>query len=270
MAKATGVEIDMQITAYFRSLYRYKYLIYVLVTRDIKKKYRRSVLGVLWSMLNPLLIMLITAMVFSTLFRFAIENYVLYLLVGQVVFTFYAESTGFAMGSILDNSPLIKKVYVPKYLFPFSRVASSCVNLLFTFPAILIMMIYTGAWPTWRIVSVVVPLGLMLVFCLGIGLVLAACVVYFRDFFHLYGVLVSALSYATPIFYPEQIVPEHYQFILTYNPLYYFVRGFREVLYQGGLPHMDTIFVCACLALAALAFGVAVFRRAQNHFILYI
>ncbi|WP_294157968.1 ABC transporter permease [uncultured Selenomonas sp.] len=260
----------MQITAYFRSLYRYKYLIYVLVTRDIKKKYRRSVLGVLWSMLNPLLIMLITAMVFSTLFRFAIENYVLYLLVGQVVFTFYAESTGFAMGSILDNSPLIKKVYVPKYLFPFSRVASSCVNLLFTFPAILIMMIYTGAWPTWRVVSVVVPLGLMLVFCLGIGLALAACVVYFRDFFHLYGVLVSALSYATPIFYPEQIVPEHYQFILTYNPLYYFVRGFREVLYQGGLPHMDTMFVCACLALAALAIGVAIFRRAQNHFILYI
>lgn len=270
LEKNTGAENDMHILAYFKSLYRYKYLLYVLVMRDIKRKYRRSVLGVLWSMLNPLLMMIITAMVFSTLFRFAIENYVLYLLIGQVVFTFYSESTNFAMGSILDNSPLIKKVYVPKYLFPFSRVSSSCVNLLFTFPAILIMMLYTGMYPTWRVFSVIVPLALMLLFCLGVGLILAASVVYFRDFFHLYGVLLSALSYATPIFYPEQIVPERFQFILTFNPLYYFVRGFREVLYLGGLPHLDTIVVCTCLAAVALMLGVAIFRRAQNHFILYI
>lgn len=260
----------MQILAYFKSLYRYKYLLYVLVMRDIKRKYRRSVLGVLWSMLNPLMMMVITAMVFSTIFRFAIENYVLYLLIGQVVFTFYSESTRFAMSSILENSPLIKKVYVPKYLFPFSRVASSCVNLLFTFPAILVMMLYTGAFPTWRIITFLVPLGLMLAFCLGIGLILSASVVYFRDLFHLYGVLLTALSYATPIFYPDQIVPPQYQFVLTLNPLYYFVRGFREVLYMGELPHLDTTLICAGLACAAVVLGVTVFRRAQNHFILYI
>ena len=260
----------MHILAYFKSLYRYKYLLYVLVLRDIKRKYRRSVLGVFWSLLNPIMMMVITAMVFSTVFRFAIENYVLYLLIGQVAFTFYSESTRFAMNSILENSPLIKKVYVPKYLFPFSRVASSCVNLLFTFPAILIMMCYTGVGPTWRIVTFLLPLLLMLAFCLGIGLILAAGVVYFRDLFHLYGVLLTALSYATPIFYPEQIVPPEYQFVLTLNPLYYFLQNFREVLYQGGLPHLDTTLICAGLAGAAVLIGVAVFRRAQNHFILYI
>lgn len=253
-----------------QNFYKYKYLLYVLVVRDIKKKYRRSVLGIVWSMLNPLLMMVITAMVFSTLFRFNVENYVLYLLVGQVVFTFFSEATNFAMGSILENSTLIKKVYVPKYLFPFSRVVSSCVNLLFTIPAILIMMIYTGQIPNWHIISFFLPLMLMLIFCLGVGLILSAGVVYFRDMFHLYGVVLTGLSYATPIFYPEQIIPDKYRFLLDYNPLYYFLHSFREVLYSGGLPSGENTLMCSLLAFFTLALGVYVFRRAQNHFILYI
>ena len=253
-----------------QNFYKYKYLLYVLVVRDIKKKYRRSVLGVVWSMLNPLLMMVITAMVFSTLFRFNVENYVLYLLVGQVTFTFFSEATNFAMGSILENSSLIKKVYVPKYLFPFSRVLSGCVNLLFTIPAILVMMIYTGQIPSLQIISFIFPLLLMLMFCLGVGLLLSAGVVYFRDIHHLYGVLLSALSYATPIFYPEQIVPDKYRFLLDYNPLYYFVKGFREVLFSGSLPSIDTLISCTVMSIVALIVGVVVFKRAQNHFILYI
>lgn len=253
-----------------RTLYQYKYLIYVLVLRDIKKKYRRSILGVLWSMLNPLLMMVVTAMVFSTLFRFDVPNYILYLLIGQVMFTFFSEATNFAMGSILDNASLIKKVYVPKYLFPLARVLSSCVNLLFTLPAVLLMMIYTGVLPTWRILSLLVPILLLLVFCLGIGLLLSACVVYFRDMFYLYGVLLTALSYATPIFYPEKIIPPEYTALLTYNPLTYFLHAFREVVYLGGLPQMETLAPCLLMAGAALVIGILVFRRAQHHFILYV
>ncbi|WP_302163364.1 ABC transporter permease, partial [Veillonella seminalis] len=127
-----------------QDLIKYRNLIEELVIRDIKKKYRRSVLGILWSMLNPILMMLITAMVFSNLFRFDIKNFALYLLTGQIIFTFYAEATNFAMGSILENGALIKKVYIPKYLFPLSRVASSGVNLCFTLPAMLVIMLYTG------------------------------------------------------------------------------------------------------------------------------
>ena len=253
-----------------KTLYQYKYLIYVLVLRDIKKKYRRSILGVLWSMLNPLLMMVITAMVFSTLFRFDVPNYILYLLIGQVMFTFFSEATNFAMGSILDNASLIKKVYVPKYLFPLARVLSSCVNLIFTLPAVLLMMIYTGVLPTWRILSLLVPILLLLVFCLGIGLLLSACVVYFRDMFYLYGVLLTALSYATPIFYPEKIIPPEYTALLTYNPLTYFLHAFREVVYLGGLPQMETLAPCLLMAGAALVIGILVFRRAQHHFILYV
>lgn len=253
-----------------KTFYKYKYLLYVLVVRDIKKKYRRSVLGILWSMLNPLLMMIITAMVFSKLFRFDLENYILYLLIGQVFFTFYAESTNFAMSSILDNSSLIKKVYVPKYLFPLSRAISSCVNLLFTVPAIIVMMFYTGQYPTWRIVSFIFPLLFMLFFCMGIGLILAASVVYFRDLFHLYGVIVSALSYATPVFYPDKIIPEKYNFLLTYNPLYYYLKTFREIIYNGNLPDSYYLGMCLLMSIASLVVGVLVFKKAQNRFILYI
>lgn len=137
---------------------------------------------------------------FSTLFRFDIKNYPLYLLIGQILFTFYAESTNFAMSSVIDNSGLIRKIYIPKYLFPLSRVISSGVNLLFTIPALFIIILFTGQPLNWRMLTFVLPLALFFVFCLGIGLILATMAVYFRDMFHLYGVLINLLSYATPIF----------------------------------------------------------------------
>lgn len=254
----------------FNFLLKYKYLLYTLVDRDIKKKYRRSVLGIFWSMLNPLMMMIITAMVFSTLFRFEIENYVLYLLVGQVAFSFYSESTNFAMGSILENSSLIKKVYVPKYLFPLSRVLSSCVNLLLTIPAIIIMMVYTGQHPTINIIYIVIPLVSFLIFNFGVGLILSATVVYLRDIFHLYGVLLTALNYATPIFYPEKIVPDEFKFLIILNPIYYFVKGFREVFYLGATPTMDTTVICYVIASIFFFIGLFVFKNAQKKFILYI
>lgn len=254
----------------FQELFRYKYLLYVLVARDIKKKYRRSVLGVLWSMLNPLLMMIITSMVFSTLFRFDIPNYVLYLLAGQVLFTFFSESTSFAMGSILENGALIRKVYVPKYMFPLARVVSSCVNLLFTFPAILVMMCYTGQYPDISFVFIIVPIALFLLFCFGVGMILAAGVVYFRDLFHLYGVLLTALNYATPIFYPESIVPEAYKFLMTYNPLYYYLQAFRNMIYKGTLPDLQLLLICAGMSISVLILGTLIFQKAKKQFILYV
>ncbi len=253
-----------------REIYRYRYLLHQLVIRDIKKKYRRSVLGVLWSVLNPLLMMSITAMVFSTLFRFSIANYPLYLLVGQITFTFFAESTNFAMTSILENGALLKKVYIPKYLFPLARVMSSCVNLLFTLPALLVIICVTGQPLSLGMLSFIIPLLLLFLFCLGFGLLLATMVVYFRDVYHLYGVLLTLLSYATPIFYPENIVPVEYKWLLAYNPLYYFMAAFRQSLYLGQMPDTGLMVVCGLFALFALCAGSWVFKRYENHFILYV
>lgn len=256
--------------SFLLELYNYRSLIYELVARDIKKKYRRSVLGILWSLLNPLLMMIITAMVFSNLFRFEIQNFALYLLTGQIIFTFYAEATTFGMGAILDNGSLIKKVYVPKYLFPISRVASSGVNLCLTIPAMLAIMIYTGAPITPNLIFFVIPLVLLFFFALGIGLLLSALAVYFRDLFHLYGVLLTALNYATPIFYPVNIIPEEFQFLINYNPLAYYLQLFREIVYLNTFPSLELIITCLLLSIISLTIGAIVFRRYQNKFILYI
>lgn len=255
---------------FIEELYKYKYLIQELVIRDIKKKYRRSVLGVVWSILNPLLMMIVTAMVFSTLFRFDIKNYPLYLLTGQVLFTFFAESTNFAMSSIIDNGGLIRKIYIPKYLFPLSRVISSCVNLLFTFPALILIIIATGQSFSVSMISFIIPLFLFFIFCLGVGLILSTMAVYFRDMFHLYGVLINLLSYATPIFYPEKIVPTQFIWLLKLNPLYYFFKAFRMSIYDGVLPSAPLLLECSIISVFAFVLGCYVFKRYQNHFILYI
>lgn len=249
---------------------KYCNLINELVNRDIKKKYRRSILGILWSMLNPLLMMLITAMVFSNLFRFEIKNFALYLLTGQIIFTFYAEATNFAMGSILENGHLIKKVYVPKYLFPLSRVTSSAVNLLFTLPAMLAIILVTGQTISFKILFCIIPLVLLFIFCLGMGLFLSALAVYFRDMFHLYGVALTALNYATPIFYPENIIPVQYQWIVHCNPIYYYLKMFREVVYSNQIPDINLIIICFFISIIALIIGGYFFNKKQNNFILYI
>ena len=255
---------------FIKELYQNRYLIKELIVRDIKRKYRRSILGVLWSLLNPLLKMIVTAMIFSNLFRFDISNYALYLLCGQIIFTFYNESTGFAMSSIIENGILIKKIYIPKYLFPISRVASSCVNLLFTLPALFLILIITTAQLPPLTFTFVIPTFLLLLFCLGVGLILSTVAVYFRDIFHLYGVLLSFLSYATPIFYPESIVPDKYSFLLKLNPLYYYLKAFRQSIYDGQMPDCDLMLICLALSLVTFYFGLYLFKKFQNNFILYI
>lgn len=254
----------------FKELYKYRYLLYELVVRDIKKKYRRSVLGVLWSVLNPLLMMAVTAMVFSTIFRFSIKNYPLYLLIGQIMFTFFSESTSFSMASILENGSLLKKIYIPKYLFPLSRVLSSCINLLFTLPALIVIILVTGMNISFGTLTFAVPLVLLFFFCLGFGLLLATLAVYFRDIIHLYGVFISLASYTTPIFYPENIVPPEYSWLLGFNPLYYFCKAFRASLYSGMMPDSSLLITCFCFAAFSMIIGSWSFMKHENHFIFYV
>lgn len=255
---------------FVKNIYKYRYLLQELVARDIKKKYRRSILGVFWSLLNPLFTMIITAMIFSHLFRFDIENYPLYLLCGQIMFTFYNESTRFAMLSIIENGILLKKVYVLKYLFPTSRVLSSCVNLLFTLPALFLIIIFTDANFSIATFTFIIPLLFMLIFCLGIGLIMTTLAVYFRDIIHLYSVFLSLLSYATPIFYPESIVPEEYALVLKLNPLCYYLKAFRQSICDGIIPELDLLMICAAISFSTIFFGWFLFKKYQNNFVLYI
>ncbi len=259
------------VTPYLKNFYRYRGLLSELVKRDIKLKYRRSILGYLWSVLNPLLIMLVMVVVFSTFFRFDIENFPVYLLTGQTLFGFFTESTSMAIASIIGSAALIKKTYVPKYIFTVSRVTSSLVTLIFSMTALALVMIITRVQITFYALLAPLVLLQLYVFCLGMGMFLAAASVFFRDIQYLWGVATTAWMYLTPLFYPESIWPEAVApWLRALNPMYHYIAQFRQaVLWGEPLAAGNVAFGCL-YAVLALAIGIAVFRRGQDRFILYI
>ena len=249
---------------------KYRTLLGRLVQRDLKVKYRRSVLGYLWSLLNPLLMMLVMSLVFSYMFRYDIPNYPIYLITGQIMFTFFSESTTMAMTSVIGNAALMKKVYVPKYIFPISRVLSCFVTLLFSLAAVVIVMLATHTPMTPVIILFPLPLVYILLFSIGVGLILSVLAVYFRDTTHLYGVCTTAWMYLTPIFYPISAIPEQMQPLIRLNPLFQFIDCFREIILYGQVPSLQNTVVSCLWCLAALTIGGWLFKRKQANFILHI
>lgn len=247
---------------------RYGPLLYELVLRDIKIKYRRSALGVLWTVLNPLLMMVILYVVFSKLFRFEIENYAIYILSGQVLFNYYQTATTDAMLAILGNASLIKKIYLPKYILVLAKVLSGGVNLAASFAALVIVILATGGRITPVFFLAAVPLVCLLVFSVGIGLVLAAYTVRFRDIQHLYGVFCMGLFYLTPVIYPSSILPEYMKRIVYFNPLTRMLDPFRCIVMENKIPAAGDMLFCMMTAVIAAAAGGMVFRLRQKKFIL--
>ena len=253
-----------------RGIYRYRWLLQELVNRDLKVKYKRSYLGYLWSLLNPLLMMAVISMVFSQMFRFDIENFPLYFLCGQVIFNFFSESTSMAMNSILQNAGLIKKVYIPKYILPLSKIMSSFVNLLWSLLAILIMFISFDIvlYPTS--VLIVVPILYLFVISYGVGMLMSVLATYFRDMVHLYGILLQIIMYLTPIFYPVEILPKWVFVIVNCNPLYHIVKYFRNVALYHTLPTIYDNLICLGFCIVFVTIGGLVFKKYQRNFLLYI
>lgn len=249
---------------------KYEPLMNELIIRDLKIKYRRSILGYLWSLLNPLMMMAVLTFVFSNVFRFDIENYPLYLILGQVLWSFFNESTTMAMYSVLANGALIKKVYIPKFIFPISRVLSAFVTMSFSLIAIVIVMICTQTPFTWYIVLFPIPLFFLLVFCIGISMILSALSVYFRDIMHLYSIVTLAWMYLTPIFYPINIIPDKFVMFIVMNPMYHYITFFRDIVLYGTVPTVDTWIYCVLNSLLALFIGILVFKKLQRNFILHL
>jgi len=252
------------------SFSKYRYLLFNLVKRDFVSRYRKSLLGVFWSLLNPLLTMLVMTMVFSYLFRFDIPNYPVYLLSGQLIVGFFNESTTRAMGSVIGAEGIIKKVYTPKYIFPIANVLSSLVNLLFSFVALLLVAVVTGTPLHWAMLLSPIPIVYLFVFSLGVSMLLSSMAVFFRDLTYLYGVFLTLLTYLTPVFYPVSIIPERFQPIMGLNPMYQFVDYFRSLVIYGIAPDLWKNTVCIGFALAALCCGTYVFMSKQDRYILYM
>lgn len=259
-----------RITNLVIAMKKYRFLINQLVSRDFKTKYKRSILGVFWSFLNPLLTMGVQYIVFSNLFRFDLPNYQVYLIIGIVFFNFFSESTNMALGAIIGNAGLITKVYVPKYIYPLTRVISSLVNLLISLIPLLLVTFFSGINPTKAYLLIPFALCCITFFCLGIGLVLASAMVFFRDIQFLWGVLTMIWMYLTPIFYPASILPKNIIWILDFNPLYHFISFTRSCIMDGVSPEPIVYFECLIMSASSLLIGSIIFKKTQDRFILFL
>lgn len=250
---------------------QYRNLLWQLVIRDLKIKYRRSFLGYLWSVLNPLMIMLVMTVVFSTMFKRNIENFPVYLLSGQVMFNFMTNSTGQGMRSILGSAGLLKKTYVPKYIFTLAKVTSGLVDFLLSLGALALVMIFTGVNPTRYILLTPFVLLQLYIFCIGLGLFLAQATVFFRDIQYIYSVITTAWMYLTPIFYPSDMLPPWLlNAIKIFNPMYCYIAEFRSVILYGWMPATHLWVYGNVVAFLCLLIGTASFLWSQDRFILYI
>lgn len=259
-----------EMNKYLSNFLRYQELLKLLVVKDLKIKYKRSFLGILWSVLNPLFTMLIITLVFQELFKFNIEYFAAYVITGQVLFSFFSDSTSLAMTSIFSSGQIIKKVYVPKYIFPMSKILYSLVNMLFSFCAVLIVCAFTGVHIKWTIIFSFVSIGYVFIFSIGVGLILCSLVIFFRDIEHFYGVLMTAWMYATPIIYPMSTIPDKFLFLLYSNPIFYFLTHFREGLLYGRIPSFELNLQCFLYSFVTMLAGIYLFKKRQDKFILYI
>lgn len=246
------------------------FVISMLVTKDFKLKYRRSVLGMFWSVLNPLLMMIVLTAVFSTMFRFEIEYYPVYLILGNTLFNMGMDTMGNSMRSIIDAAPLLRKVKVDPIIFPIEKVLFELISFAVSLIAVAAVMLFMQVPLTFNIVLLPLLLVYTGAFSLGIGLILAALAVFFRDVLHFWSVLRMLWMYATPLFYPADILPSWMMTLEAYNPMYQFVTYFRQIALWGQTPGLAENGICLLMAVVTLGVGVLVFRRAQKKFILYV
>lgn len=249
---------------------RYAFLIKQLVSRDFKTKYKRSMLGMAWSFLNPLLTMSVQYIVFSTLFKSDIPNYPVYLLSGIVFFNFFSEAVSMGMTSITGNASLIKKVYMPKYVYPVSRVLSSLVNFALAILPLFIVMLFTGTAFKWSLILLVFDILCLLGFVTGMSLLLTTAMTFFQDTQFLWGVLSMIWMYLTPIFYPESIIPAQFLTMYHMNPMYQYITFARICIIDGVSPEPMAYLWCIVSSLVVLALGVVMFKRNQDKFVLYL
>ena len=248
---------------------KYKSLLSELVRKDVKIKYRNSVLGVLWSFLDPLLRMIVMTIIFSTLFH-RVHNYPVYYLSGQLIYSLFVGGSNGAMRSMVSSASIWKSIYVPKYLYALSSVLSNFVTFALSLIVLVGIMFVLKVEFTVYIIFASIPILITLVLTFGVGLIIGTLNIFFRDVEHLYSVFTLLLMYSLPIFYPEDIVPESFRFIQTYNPLFYLLRCNRDCFLYGQLYSVNDLIFPSIAAVISLAIGFLLIKKYQDKFILYV
>jgi len=245
-------------------LLRYRTLLATLVSRDLKVRYKRSVLGVLWTMVNPLLMMIVFSIVFATVFRFSIEHFTIYFLSAYLLWNFFAQTTSWSTACLLGNASLIRKIYVPKAIFVLATVLSGLINLVVSLVPLAALMLLVGHPMTSSLAFLPVAILVATVFAFGVSLLLAAICIEFNDVVQIYQVWLVAWMYLTPVIYPLEVVPEQFRWIVKLNPMYYIVETFRRPVYDGVLPGIGMVVPAVLSAGLVLAFGWWLFERRSD------
>lgn len=252
---------------------KYSFLLKQLVSRDFKVKYKRSVLGVFWSLLYPVLTMAVMALVFTNVFKFTTPgvNYLAYLMSGLVMFNYFSEASNLAMSSVVANFGLINKVYMPKYIFPVSKCVFVGINFLLSLIPLYVILLATGTGV--NIYHIFLPYAYLclFLFTLGFSLILSSVAVFLRDMFYIYGVVISLWTYMTPIMYDIAIIDKPaLLFIFKLNPLYWIVYFVRRIMLYNTIPEINVWIYCALVAVVAMIVGLFVFKKTQDKFIYYV
>ena len=253
-----------------RRLYEHGDLIWYLVLRDLRVRYRRSTIGLLWTLLQPLFMMLVLYVVFSHVFRFQLYRYPVYALAGILFWNFFHQSIVSSMNSLRGNAAILQKLPVPKAVFPVATVLSGVVNLCLALVPLLAIVVASGQPLEPALLFLPVSILLAAVFTLGAGLLLSPLAVFFHDVVELVGVVLMLLMYLTPIFYPMAIIPERYRWMVRFNPLRSVLEVFRDPIYYGKVPPLPHVAVALAIALTALLIGALAFRRSSDRIPFYI
>jgi ABC-2 type transport system permease protein len=248
------------------ALLRYRNLLNQLVSRNIKTRYKRSVLGIAWTMINPLMMMIVLTIVFSRMFSVAIENYAVYLLASLTLWGFFAQTSSGIMTELIWGGKLLSKIYVPPSVFALSAVGTGLVNLLLSLIPMVLIMLVTGVPLSPAMLFLPVPILFICMFTLGIGLMLSRLAIFFADILEMYQILIMIWFYATPIIYPMNMVSGRYAFLLKLNPMSYLVEVFRAPIYSGQLPDLDVTIIAGLISLVTLVIGWWYFTRKADEF----
>lgn len=251
-------------------LLKYQFLFEELVKRDFKAKYKRTVLGMLWSILSPLLMLTVMAIIFGNFFGRNIEHYVIYLFSGQVIFNYFIEATTEGMQALVSNSSIFTKINVPKYLFLFSKNVSALINFGIIFVIYFGFVAIEGISFTWQFLLLVYPVICLIIMNLGIGLILSALYVFFKDIQYLYRLFTQVVMYGSAIFYSIDILPQHLQAVFYCNPIFVCITYFRSIVLYNTVPDLRMHLLLAGYALALFVMGCWIYKKNNYKFLYYV
>lgn len=249
---------------------KYQFLFEELVKRDFTKKYKRTILGMAWSILSPLMNLLIMWMVFSNFFGNNVNHYAIYLFAGQLVFSYFTDATNLGMNSLVGNATIFTKVNVPKYLFLFSQNVSSLINFGLTLLIFFVFAAVDGIFFTWKFLLLVYPILCLIIFNLGVGLILSALFVFFRDMQYLWSIVTQLLNWLSAIFYTIDSFSPSAQNLFLLNPIYLYIRYFRKIVIDNQIPTLQFHLLAAAYAFIAFGIGAYIYKKYNHEFLYYV